>query len=190
MFHSSSDSCGSSVALIALAVQIWEGMRFHSSLNACCSCLLLCTGCCTHFWPSIRVCIAAALQTSWCFCFAHQMAQNLRSYAWFLCALLLQCRPADVSAVHTRRPQPATTCMCMCVRYCCRADQPVYLLCTPDGHEGQSTLPPHIMPAAHPGVCIVSCLHDVLQQFARCHACCTPRRMHHKQPPQHAAANH
>uniref|UniRef100_A0A383W6F9 ASCH domain-containing protein n=1 Tax=Tetradesmus obliquus TaxID=3088 RepID=A0A383W6F9_TETOB len=33
-------------------------------------------------------------------------------------------------------------------------DQPVYLLSTPDGHEGQSTLPPETMPAAHPGVCI------------------------------------
>jgi hypothetical protein len=36
------------------------------------------------------------------------------------------------------------------------ADQPVYLLCTPDGNEGQSTLPVHDMPAAQPGVWIVS----------------------------------
>ncbi|KAF6262646.1 hypothetical protein COO60DRAFT_1699201 [Scenedesmus sp. NREL 46B-D3] len=33
-------------------------------------------------------------------------------------------------------------------------NQPVYLLCTPDGNEGRSTLPLDAMPAAQPGVCI------------------------------------
>lgn len=53
------------------------------------------------------------------------------------------------------------------------ADQPVYLLQTPDGSEGQSTLPQEDLPTAFPGACVVgdaaaaaitrSCLGAVLQ---------------------------
>jgi hypothetical protein len=81
-----------------------------------------------------------------------------------------------------RTPDTQTVAVAFHTQCCVQStDQPVYLLCTPDGNEGQSTLPATDMPAAHQGVWIVSVctplppMHDAYS--ARCipllNTCCS-----------------